>query len=42
MTETLTLVMADDEALKNARLTLLNKIAELPRGLADLSRVEGF
>lgn len=36
------LVMADDEALKNARLTLLNKIAELPRGLADLSRVEGF
>ncbi len=36
------LVMADDEALKNARLALLNSIARLPEGLVDLSRVEGF
>lgn len=36
------LVMADDEALKNARLGLLSKIARLPHGLADLSKVEGF
>jgi glycyl-tRNA synthetase len=36
------LVMVDDEALKNARLALLNKIAKLPQGLVDLSRVEGF
>ena len=36
------LVMADDEALKNARLALLNRIAKLPQGLVDLSRVEGF
>jgi glycyl-tRNA synthetase len=36
------LVMADDEALKNARLNLLAHIARLPQGLVDLSRVEGF
>ena len=36
------LVMADDPALKNARLTLLSSIANLPQGLVDLSRVEGF
>lgn len=36
------LVMVDDEALKNARLALLSKIAGLPQGLVDLSRVEGF
>ena len=36
------LVMVDDEALKNARLALLDKIAKLPAGLVDLSRVEGF
>jgi glycyl-tRNA synthetase len=36
------LVMVDDEALKNARLALLNKIARLPQGLVDLSRLEGF
>ncbi len=36
------LVMADDEALKTARLALLKAIADLPQGLVDLSRMEGF
>ena len=36
------LVMAEDEQLKNARLSLLQHIANLPNGTADLSRLEGF
>ena len=36
------LVMADDEALKNARLSLLQHVAGLPDGVADLSKLEGF
>lgn len=36
------LVMSDDEALKSARLNLLAHIADLPSGLVDLHRVEGF
>lgn len=36
------LVMVEDEQLKVARLSLLAKIAHLPQGLIDLSKVEGF
>ena len=36
------LVMADDEKLKNARLSLLQHVAALPDGVADLSKLEGF
>jgi glycyl-tRNA synthetase len=36
------LVMADDEALRNARLALLQRIARLAEGIVDLSRLEGF
>ena len=36
------LVMAEDEQLKNARLSLLQHIAALPDGVADLSKLEGF
>jgi glycyl-tRNA synthetase len=36
------LVMAEDPKLKNARLSLLQHIANLPVGIADLSRLEGF
>jgi glycyl-tRNA synthetase len=36
------LVMADDEKLKNARLSLVQHIANLPDGIADLSQLEGF
>lgn len=36
------LVMADDEALRGARLDLLAAIAGLSDGLADLSKLEGF
>ncbi len=36
------LVMADDPAVRANRLGLLQRIASLAHGLADLSRVEGF
>lgn len=36
------LVMDEDEAVRANRLALLQAIARLPRGLADLSQLEGF
>ena len=36
------LVMADDSRLRNARLALLQRIAQLTRGIVDLSKMEGF
>ena len=36
------LVMAEDPALRTNRLALLQRIAALPREIADLSRLEGF
>ena len=36
------LVMADDKTLKENRLGLLHRIAELSKGIADLSKLEGF
>jgi glycyl-tRNA synthetase len=36
------LVMADDKALRENRLGLLQRIAALPHGVADFSRLEGF
>jgi glycyl-tRNA synthetase len=36
------LVMAEKEDLKDARLSLLQHIADLPAGIANLSRLEGF
>lgn len=36
------LVMTEDEKCKNARLGLVQHIADLPNGVADLSRLEGF
>jgi glycyl-tRNA synthetase len=36
------LVMDDDLAVRHNRLALLQQIASLPRGIADLSYVEGF
>jgi glycyl-tRNA synthetase beta chain len=36
------LVMADDEALRSNRLGLLQRIASLALGVADLTRLEGF
>jgi glycyl-tRNA synthetase len=36
------LVMADDEAVRQNRLALVGQIAGLSRGLADLSKLEGF
>jgi glycyl-tRNA synthetase len=36
------LVMHEDRELRENRLALLQRIAELPRGIADLSRVMGF
>jgi glycyl-tRNA synthetase len=36
------LVMADDKALKENRLGLLQRIASLSSGIADLSKLEGF
>ena len=34
--------MAEDEALRRARLSLLQAIAALPDGIADLSKLQGF
>jgi glycyl-tRNA synthetase len=36
------LVMADDEKIKQNRLALVGQIADLSRGIADLSKLEGF
>ncbi|MFN2134425.1 MAG: glycine--tRNA ligase subunit beta [Candidatus Promineifilaceae bacterium] len=36
------LVMSEDEAVRENRLALLQRVADLPRGLADLSELEGF
>jgi glycyl-tRNA synthetase len=36
------LVMAEDKALRENRLALLQRIAELTKGIVDLTRVEGF
>ncbi|MGC8837279.1 MAG: hypothetical protein ACP5UM_02575, partial [Anaerolineae bacterium] len=36
------LVMAEDPVLRQNRLALVQEVADLPRGLADLSRLEGF
>ena len=36
------LVMAEDEKVKQNRLALVGQIAHLSRGLADLSKLEGF
>jgi glycyl-tRNA synthetase len=36
------LVMADDERIRQNRLALVGQIAGLSRGLADLSKLEGF
>ncbi|KAL9235540.1 hypothetical protein vseg_010291 [Gypsophila vaccaria] len=35
-------VMAEDEQIRKNRLTLLQKIADLPKGIADLSALPGF
>ncbi|MDI6770682.1 MAG: glycine--tRNA ligase subunit beta [Anaerolineales bacterium] len=36
------LVMAEDEVLRNNRLALVGQISDLSRGIADLSKLEGF
>ncbi len=36
------MVMAEDETLRRARLSLLQAIAALPDGVADLSKLQGF
>ena len=36
------MVMADDPAVRQARLALLQRIAALPDGIADLSQLQGF
>ncbi|MCB0069351.1 MAG: hypothetical protein KDD77_19445, partial [Caldilineaceae bacterium] len=36
------LVNADDESLRQARLALVQHIARLPAGIADLSKLQGF
>ena len=36
------LVMAEDKALRENRLALLQRIAALTKGIVDLTRVEGF
>jgi glycyl-tRNA synthetase len=36
------LVMADDPALRRARLALVQRVAALPDGIADLSQLQGF
>ncbi|XP_020113144.1 glycine--tRNA ligase, chloroplastic/mitochondrial 2-like isoform X6 [Ananas comosus] len=35
-------VMAEDQSIRNNRLALLKKIADLPKGVADLSVLPGF
>jgi glycyl-tRNA synthetase beta subunit len=36
------LVNAEEETLRNARLALVQHIAALPAGVADLSKLQGF
>ena len=36
------LVMADDPAVRQARLALVQRIADLPAGIADLTQLQGF
>ena len=36
------LVMADDQALRENRLGLLQRISALANGVADFSKLEGF
>lgn len=36
------LVNADDETLRQARLALVQRIAQLPRNVADLAKLQGF
>ena len=36
------LVMAEDEKIRQNRLALVGQIAGLSRGIADLSKLEGF
>ncbi|HNB51571.1 MAG TPA: hypothetical protein PK530_06490, partial [Anaerolineales bacterium] len=36
------LVMAEDQTLRNNRLGLLQRIAALANGVADMSKLEGF
>jgi glycyl-tRNA synthetase beta subunit len=36
------LVMADDPDLRSARLALVQRVAALPDGIADLSQLQGF
>jgi len=36
------LVMADDEKLRRNRIALVQQVAYLPQGIADLSKLEGF
>jgi len=36
------LVMAEDEAVRQNRLALVGQVADLSKGLADLSKLEGF
>jgi glycyl-tRNA synthetase beta subunit len=36
------LVMADDPAVRQARLALVQRIAALANGIADLSQLQGF
>jgi glycyl-tRNA synthetase beta subunit len=36
------LVMAEDEKVKQNRLALVGQIASLSKGMADLSKLEGF
>jgi glycyl-tRNA synthetase len=36
------LVMADDPAVRQARLALVQRVAALPDGIADLSQLQGF
>jgi glycyl-tRNA synthetase len=36
------LVMAEDQTVRETRLALLQRIATLPQGIVDLSKVEGF
>jgi len=36
------LVLQEDERIRNNRLALLKKIADLPKGIADLSILPGF
>src|SRR5262249_680635 len=36
------MVMVDDAALREARLALVQRIAALPDGVADLSKLQGY